>query len=50
MSTHSLRRLVSLVALIVGLSSVVAACSIPTEDQPQPVNREQSTTTVTATP
>jgi hypothetical protein len=50
MSTHSLRRFVSLAALIVGLSSVVAACSIPTEDQPQPVNREQSTTTVTATP
>jgi hypothetical protein len=50
MSTHSLRRLVSLTALIVGLSPIVAACGIPTEDQPQPVNREQSTTTVTASP
>jgi hypothetical protein len=50
MSTHSLRRLIGLTALIVGLSPIVVACSIPTEDQPQPVNREQSTTTVAAAP
>ena len=50
MSARPLRRLVCLTALVVGLSPIIAACSIPTEDQPQPVNREQSTTTVTAAP
>ena len=50
MNTHWLRRLFGITALIVGLSPIVAACSIPTEDQPQPVNREQSTTTATVTP
>jgi hypothetical protein len=50
MSTHPLRRLMGVAALSVCLSPIVAACSIPTEDQPQPVNRDQPTTTVTAAP
>lgn len=50
MNTHPLRRLMGIAALIVCLSPIAIACSIPTEDQPQPVNRDQPTTTVTAAP
>lgn len=50
MSTYPLRRLMGIAALSVCLSPIIAACSIPTEDQPQPVNRDQPTTTVTAAP
>ena len=36
---------------LAGLVSVAgASCSIPTEDQPQPITREQTTTSVAGTP
>ncbi|CAB4593296.1 unannotated protein [freshwater metagenome] len=50
MSTRPLRRLVAVVAVATCLAAAVAACGIPTEDQPQPISREQTTTTVAASP
>ena len=50
MNHSPLRRLIAVIALTSGLTAAVAACSIPTEDQPQPINREQTTTTVAPTP
>ena len=50
MNHSPLRRLIAVIALTSGLTAAIAACSIPTEDQPHQINREQTTTTVTATP
>ena len=50
---RQLRRLPRPIAALVlaGLVSVAgASCSIPTEDQPQPITREQTTTSVAGTP
>lgn len=43
----SRRRLGGLVAFVV-LTLSAAACSIPTEDRPQPITREQTTTVAPA--
>ncbi len=48
--TESIRRLVATTAILVGVSSIVLSCGIPSEDQPQPLNQEQTTTTVASTP
>ena len=50
MNTFGLRRVVAVVALVVTGALVIGACSIPTEDQPQQINREQTTTTVATNP
>jgi hypothetical protein len=50
MNLTALRRIIAGIALAAGLTAAVASCSIPTEDQPHQINREQTTTTVTATP
>jgi hypothetical protein len=50
MNLAQLRRVVTVLALTAGIAAAIAACSIPTEDQPRPINREQTTTTVVATP
>lgn len=44
------RRSVAAVALVALGAVVAASCTIPTEDQPQPINREQTTTTSVETP
>jgi hypothetical protein len=48
--TTIIRRLFATIAILVGVSSIALSCSIPTEDQPQPLNQEQTTTTVTSAP
>jgi hypothetical protein len=48
--TKTIRRLVATTAILAGVSSVALSCGIPTEDQPQPLNQEQTTTTVTSAP
>ena len=50
MKRHPIRRLIAAIALLTGLAAVMISCSIPTEDNPQPINREQTTTTLAATP
>lgn len=50
MSSKSLRRVLAPVIAAASLAAIVTACGIPTEDQPQPINREQTTTTVAANP
>lgn len=48
-----LRRFQQTIAAIVlaGLGLVIgASCTIPAEDQPQPINREQTTTSFVETP
>lgn len=50
MNLTALRRIIAGVAFAAGIAAAIAACSIPTEDQPQPINREQTTTTLAATP
>jgi hypothetical protein len=48
--TKTIRRLVTTIAILAGVSSIALSCGIPTEDQPQPLNQEQTTTTVTSSP
>jgi len=43
------RRILAIAALFGGLMALVASCAIPTDDRPQPVTREQ-TTTIAPTP
>jgi len=50
MNLTALRRIIAGITLAAGIAAATAACSIPTEDQPQPINREQTTTTLAATP
>jgi hypothetical protein len=48
--TKTIRRLVATTAILAGVSSIVLSCGIPSEDHPQPLNQEQTTTTVASVP
>jgi len=48
--TKTIRRLIATIAILAGVSSVALSCGIPTEDRPQPLNQEQTTTTVISSP
>ncbi len=50
MSSKPLLRVLAPVIAAVTVAAIAAACGIPTEDQPQPINREQTTTTVASNP
>jgi len=42
MSSKPLLRVLAPVIAAVTVAAIAAACGIPTEDQPQPINREQN--------
>ncbi len=48
--TKRIRRLVATTAILACVSAIALSCGIPTEDQPQPLNQEQTTTTVASAP
>lgn len=50
MTLRRVRRSIATVALAGLVAITIASCTIPTEDQPQPINREQTTTSVAETP
>lgn len=50
MTGPSSRRALVLVPIVLITTILGVGCTIPTEDQPQPVNREQTSTTVPTNP